>query len=173
MSCIFSWNAIFPQLLLAHFAIANQTGVFSTRGTLGADGLLKLYNLHWIPLKKYTSLHYEWKVYCKSLHHGSTSVYEEYIECIYFSLLSEYPNFRRKELRPFRKIKSSACNIAAIFWNNCSKILRPNFPEKMNGECFEKVNIKTVILYNNISLCQTSVNLENIRLWNQIWPKEW
>ena len=116
MSCIFSWNAIFPQLLLAHFAIANQTGVFSTRGTLGADGLLKLYNLHWIPLKKYTSLHYKWKVYCKSLHHGSTSVYEEYIECIYFSLLSEYPNFRRKELGSFRKIKGSTCN-------NCSNLL--------------------------------------------------
>ena len=35
----------------------------------------------------------------------------------------------------------------AIFWDSFSKILRPNVAEKMNGEHFEKINIKTVITY--------------------------
>ena len=39
----------FPQLLLAHFAIANQARGFSINGTLGADGLLKFYKLHRTP----------------------------------------------------------------------------------------------------------------------------
>ena len=36
---------------------------------------------------------------------------------------------------------------AAIFWDNFSKILRPNLAEKLNGELFEKINIKTRITY--------------------------
>ena len=35
----------------------------------------------------------------------------------------------------------------AIFWDSFSKILRPNLAEKMNGEHFEKINIKTDITY--------------------------
>ena len=62
--------------------------------------------------------------------------------------------------------------IVAVFWDNCSKILRPNISEKLNGEYFEKINIKTVITYGNISIYQISINLENFRLWDQIWPKE-
>ena len=51
--------------------------------------------------------------------------------------------------------------IAARFWDQieCRKI--------------EKINIKIVITYNNISLCQISVYFENFRLWDQFWSKEW
>ena len=56
----------------------------------------------------------------------------------------------------FRKTKNSACN-------NCSNPLRPNFPEKLNGEHFEEINSKTVITYNNIFLCQITAYLENSR----------
>ena len=58
--------------------------------------------------------------------------------------------------------------ILAIFGDNCSKILRPN----LNGEHFAKTNTKTAIPYINILLLQTTVYLENCRLWNQTWPKE-
>ena len=55
---------------------------------------------------------------------------------------------------------------------------RPNLPEKLNDKNCEKINIKTVITYipiyiPNISLSQMSVYLENFRLWDQIWSKEW
>ena len=68
----------------------------------------------------------------------------------------------------FRKTKIWHATIVAIFWDNCSKNLRPN----LNSEYFEKTNIKTAITYNNIFICQNTVYLENCRLWNQIWPKE-
>ena len=35
----------------------------------------------------------------------------------------------------------------AIFWGSFRKILRPDLAEKVNGEYFEKINIKTVITY--------------------------
>ena len=41
----------------------------------------------------------------------------------------------------------------------------------MNNKYFEKLHIKTVINLNSVPLYQISVNLENIRFWNQIYPK--
>ena len=105
--------------------------------------LLKFYNLQQIPLKDYIWLHYQPKrVYCKSLLHGRTSVYE-------VCLLSEYSSFR-KRIQIIYGTKNLACN-------NCSKILRPNLPEKLNGKHFEKINIKAVITCNNISLWRMTV----------------
>ena len=43
---------------------------------------------------------------------------------------------------------------------------------KRDDEHFQKINIKIVIIYNNISLCQITVYLENSRLCDQIRPKE-
>ena len=137
-TCIFSWNITFPPLVLAHFVSANVL--------FCADGLLNHH--HWIPLKKYIWFHYHPKrvtVYCKSFFHGRTSVYEEYIECI-LVLIIRLPEFQETNSGK-RKIRHAT--IVAIFWENCSKILRPN----MNGEHFEKTNIKTTITYNNIFLC--------------------
>ena len=112
-------------------------------------------------------MHYQPKerqVYRKSLLHGRTSVYEEYIECSLVFVIG-VPKFQKTNSGSFRKTKNSACN-------NWSKILRPNLSEKLSGEHFEKKSIKTVITYNNIFLCQITVYLENSRLWDQIWPKE-
>ena len=101
-----------------------------------------------ITITEFLWFHYQPKrviVYCKSFFHGRTSVYEEYIECI-LVLVIQLPEFQETNSGK-RKIRHAA--IVAIFWENCSKILRPN----MNGEHFEKTNIKTTITYNNIFLC--------------------
>ena len=58
-------------------------------------------------------------------------------------MLSEYPSFRKR----IRKTKNWHATIVAIFLDNLSKILRPDLPEKFNGEHFEKIKIKTVITY--------------------------
>ena len=82
-------------------------------------------------------LHYqpkEWQVYCKSLLHRRTSVF-----CYLSARVSE------NEFGSFKKTKNSACN-------NWSKILRPNLPEKLSGEHFEKKPSKTVITYNYMSM---------------------
>ena len=73
-------------------------------------------------------------------------------------LVIRVPKFQKKNLG---KCKIHQANIVARF-------LRPI----LNGERFGKTNIKTVITYNSIFLCQITVYLENSRLWNQIWPKE-
>ena len=75
------------------------------------------------------------------------------------------------EFQKTNSAKWKICNatIAAIFWENCSKILRPN----LNAKHFEKINVKTAVTYNNIFLRQITVYyLENSNSWNQIWPKE-
>ena len=106
----------------------------------------------------------EWPVYCKQPFHGRISIYEEYIERI-LALVIRVTEFQKTN---WGKRKIRHATVVAIFWDNCSKILRPNF----NGEHFEKLNIKTAITYNSIFLCQITVYLENSRLWNQIWSKK-
>ena len=88
----------------------------------------------------------EWQVYCKSHLHGPAFVYEEYIDCI-FVFIIRICDFQKTNSDHFRKRKSCHATIVAIFWDSFSKILRPNLAEKMNGEHFDKVNIKTVITY--------------------------
>ena len=88
----------------------------------------------------------EWQVYCKSHLHGPAFVYEEYIDCILVFII-RVCDFQKTNSDHFRKRKSCHATSVAIFWDSCSKILRPNLAEKMNGEHFDKINIKTVITY--------------------------
>ena len=88
----------------------------------------------------------EWQVYCKSLLHGHAFVYEEYIDCILVFII-RVCDFQKTNSDHFRKRKSCHATSVAIFWDSFSKILRPNLAEKMNGEHFDKINIKTVITY--------------------------
>ena len=88
----------------------------------------------------------EWQVYWKSLLHGPAFVYEEYINCI-FEFVVRVCDFQKTNSDHFRKRKSWHATSVAIFWDSFSKILRPNLAEKMNGEHFEKITIKTIYPY--------------------------
>ena len=88
----------------------------------------------------------EWQVYCKSLLHGPAFVYEEYIDRILVFII-RVCDFQKTNSDHFRKRKSCQATNVAIFWDSFSKILRRNLAEKMNGEHFDKINIKTVITY--------------------------
>ena len=57
------------------------------------------------------------------------------------------PEFQKTNLDYLGKQKIWHATSLAIFWDNFSKILRRNLPEKLNDEHFEKINIKTVISY--------------------------
>ena len=128
------------------------------------DGLLKIYNHHRIPLKKYTWFHYQADRVTSILIITLSRTDAKYIEYI-LVLVSQVPEFRKMNLWK-RKIRHAT--IVAIFWDNCSRTLRPN----LNGEHLEKRNIQIAVTYNNMFLCQITVYLENSRLWIEIWPKE-
>ena len=42
----------------------------------------------------------------------------------------------------------------------------------MNEKTFEKINIKIAKAYNNVTLQNISVNLENVRFWDQTSTKK-
>ena len=88
----------------------------------------------------------EWQVYCISHLHGPAFVYEEYIDCILVFII-RVCDFQKTNSDHFRKRKSCHATSLAIFWDSFSKILGPNLAEKMNGEHFDKINIKIVITY--------------------------
>ena len=88
----------------------------------------------------------EWQVYCKSHLHGPAFVYEEHIDCILVFIIWVC-DYQKTNSDHFRKRKSWHETSVDIFWDSFSKILRPNLAEKMNGEHFDKINIKTVITY--------------------------
>ena len=90
--------------------------------------------------------------------------------CVYYRV----PEFQKTNSDHLGIGKIWHATIVTIFWCNCSKILRPNLPDKSNGEHFEKINIETVITYNNISLFQIKVYLENFKLYTKFdQEKEW
>ena len=66
------------------------------------------------------------------------------------------------ERRQWRS-KFRYATIVAIFWHNCGK-LRPKLPEELNDEHVEKINIKTVIIYNNMPnvICNSYAELQFI-----------
>ena len=85
----------------------------------------------------------ECQVYCKSLLRSCTSVYEEYIDCILVFII-RVCDFQKTDLDHFGNWKNWHATSVAIFWDSFSKSLRPNLAEKMIGEHFEKINIKTI-----------------------------
>ena len=53
------------------------------------------------------------------------------------------------------------------------QMLEPNFDKNyMNEKTFEKINIKIAKAYNNVTLQNISVNLENVRFWDQTSTKK-
>ena len=90
-----------------------------------ADGLLKIYNQHRLPSRKYIRFHYQPKRF--------PSILVITLSRTYFCLrrvhrtysCACYPSTRVSE-KEFRKTKNWHAAIVAIFWDNCSKILRPN-----------------------------------------------
>ena len=42
----------------------------------------------------------------------------------------------------------------------------------MNEKTFEKINIKIAKAYNNVTLQNISINLENVRFWDQTSTKK-
>ena len=113
-------------------------------------------------------MHYqlkEWQVYCKSLFHGRTTVYEEYIEYVLTVFVIRVLEFQKTNSDHLGKRKIRHPTIEAKFWNQVC-------PKNWVTNLLKKSSIKTVITYNNISSCQITVYLENSRLWDQIWPIE-
>ena len=106
----------------------------------------------------------EWQVYCKSLLHGCTSLYEMYIECI-FVFVVWVPEFQKMNSGHVGKRKIRHAAIEARFWDHIC-------PKNWVVNILQKKPIKTVITCNNICLLQITVYLENSRLCNQIWPKD-
>ena len=70
----------------------------------------------------------EWQLYCRSLLHGRTFVYEE--------------QFQKANSDYFGKQKSWHATSVAIVWDSFGKILSPNVAEKMNGKHFEEIKSK-------------------------------
>ena len=53
------------------------------------------------------------------------------------------------------------------------QMLEPNFDKNyMNEKTFEKINIKIAKAYNNVTLQNISINLENVRFWDQTSTKK-
>ena len=100
-------------------------------------------------------------VFCNSPFHGRTSVYEEYTECVLALVI------RVLEFQKTNSGKNWHATIVAIFWDNFSKILRPN----LNGEHFEKINIKTATHITKYSYAKLQ-SMQIFRLSKQISPKE-
>ena len=78
------------------------------------------------------------------------TVYEEYIDCILVFVIW-LPEFQKTNSDHLAKRKIRYATSVAIFWDKFNKILRPNFPAKLNSEHCEKMNIKTVVIYISMS----------------------
>ena len=71
------------------------------------------------------------------------------------------PTFLKTNSDYLGKQKFWYATIVAIFWDNSSKILRPNLPEELNREHFGKINIKNVMTYNNLPNYIANVKLRS------------
>ena len=141
------WLASFHEISISHRCSCKcKSNMWLISGTFCADGLLRFYNLHRIPLKKYIWFHYQPKrvalnhLYFKPLLHGRTSVYQEHIECILVFVI-RVPEFQKAFSNRSGKRKIWHATTVTIFWDNCSKVLRPSLPEKLNRKHFEKKNL--------------------------------
>ena len=138
------WLASFHEISISHRCSSMcKSNMWLTSGTFCADGLLRFITfteLPWKSIYDFIISLKEWRVYFKPLLHGRTSVYQEHIECILVFVI-RVPEFQKAYSNRSGKQKIWHATTVAIFWDNCSKGLRPSLPEKLNGKHFEKKNL--------------------------------
>ena len=66
----------------------------------------------------------EWQVYCRSLLHRCTFIYEEYIDCILVFII-QVCDFQKTNSDHFRKQKIWHATSVAIVWDSFGEILSP------------------------------------------------
>ena len=138
------WLASFHEISISHRCSSMcKSNMWLISGTFCADGLLRFITfteLPWKSIYDFIISLKEWRVYFKPLLHGRTSVYQEHIECILVFVI-RVPEFQKAFSNRSGKRKIWHATTVTIFWDNCSKVLRPSLPEKLNSKHFEKKNL--------------------------------
>ena len=155
------WLASFHEISISHRCSSMcKSNMWLISGTFCADGLLKFITfteLPWKSIYDFIISLKEWRVYFKPLLHGRTSVYQEHIECILVFVI-RVPEFQKAYSNRSGKQKIWHATTVAIFWDNCSKGLRPSLPEKLNGKHFEKKNLNGEFQVVGLNLAERKNN---------------
>ena len=155
------WLASFHEISISHRCSSMcKSNMWLISGTFCADGLLRFMTfteLPWKSIYDFIISLKEWRVYFKPLLHGRTSVYQEHIECILVFVI-RVPEFQKAYSNRSGKQKIWHATTVAIFWDNCSKGLRPSLPEKLNGKHFEKKNLNGEFQVVGLNLAERKNN---------------
>ena len=155
------WLASFHEISISHRCSSMcKSNMWLISGTFCADGLLRFITfteLPWKSIYDFIISLKEWRVYFKPLLHGRTSVYQEHIECILVFVI-RVPEFQKAYSNRSGKQKIWHAITVAIFWDNCSKGLRPSLPEKLNGKHFEKKNLNGEFQVVGLNLAERKNN---------------
>ena len=155
------WLASFHEISISHRCSSMcKSNMWLISGTFCADGLLRFITfteLPWKSIYDFIISLKEWRVYFKPLLHGRTSVYQEHIECILVFVI-RVPEFQKAYSNRSGKQKIWHATTVAIFWDNCSKGLRPSLPEKLNGKHFEKKNLNGEFQVVGLNLAERKNN---------------
>ena len=155
------WLASFHEISISHRCSSMcKSNMWLISGTFCADGLLRFITfteLPWKSIYDFIISLKEWRVYFKPLLHGRSSVYQEHIECILVFVI-RVPEFQKAYSNRSGKQKIWHATTVAIFWDNCSKGLRPSLPEKLNGKHFEKKNLNGEFQVVGLNLAERKNN---------------
>ena len=155
------WLASFHEISISHRCSSMcKSNMWLISGTFCADGLLRFITfteLPWKSIYDFIISLKEWRVYFKPLLHGRSSVYQEHIECILVFVI-RVPEFQKAYSNRSGKQKIWHATAVAIFWDNCSKGLRPSLPEKLNGKHFEKKNLNGEFQVVGLNLAERKNN---------------
>ena len=155
------WLASFHEISISHRCSSMcKSNMWLISGTFCADGLLRFITfteLPWKSIYDFIISLKEWRVYFEPLLHGRTSVYQEHIECILVFVI-RVPEFQKAYSNRSGKQKIWHATTVAIFWDNCSKGLRPSLPEKLNGKHFEKKNLNGEFQVVGLNLAERKNN---------------
>ena len=155
------WLASFHEMSISHRCSSMcKSNMWLISGTFCADGLLRFITfteLPWKSIYDFIISLKEWRVYFKPLLHGRTSVYQEHIECILVFVI-RVPEFQKAYSNRSGKQKIWHATAVAIFWDNCSKGLRPSLSEKLNGKHFEKKNLNGEFQVVGLNLAERKNN---------------
>ena len=155
------WLASFHEISISHRCSSMcKSNMWLISGTFCADGLLRFITfteLPWKSIYDFIISLKEWRVYFKPLLHGRTSVYQEHIECILVFVI-RVPEFQKAYSNRSGKQKIWHATAVAIFWDNCSKGLRPSLSEKLNGKHFEKKNLNGEFQVVGLNLAERKNN---------------
>ena len=111
----------------------------------------------------------EWQVYCRSLLHRCTFIYEEHIDCILVFII-QVCDFQKTNSDHFRKQKIWHATSVAIVWDSFGEILSPyndimpmpnyslfrefqivgpNFSKRNNDKNFKKIDTELIFSIKN------------------------